>query len=78
MSVKISALSNPEKSADLLDSLVLAERAKFLLNTRIKRVLDAQSSPQSDIALSGLTIVLQGSPGTGKTMTTSKGSNPRI
>lgn len=67
--VEIKALTDSEKCLELMDSLVMDERSKILLDARIEESLSAHRAGTS---MSGVTILLQGQSGTGKTSTASK------
>lgn len=67
--VEIKALTDLEKSLELMDSLVMDERSKVLLDARIEESLSAHRVGMSK---HGMTILLQGQSGTGKTSTASK------
>lgn len=69
--VEITALSNIQRSIQPMESLVLADQSKFLLGNRVENSLKLQSVIQPEIASQGLTVVLKGPTGSGKTMTAS-------
>lgn len=60
-SVDISALADTSKSSQRLDSVVLVQKSKWLLTV----LADANSNTSSDTT-PGLTVLLQGISGTGK------------
>lgn len=71
-SVNVSSLADVGKSAELMDKLVLVQKSKWLLEIRVDEAIKTQVVGPSG----GLTVLLQGLSGTGKTAATSKYSRP--
>lgn len=64
--VKIDALTDVDASHDLMESLIIPRRSKLLLDIRVDDLIDARNTWRTNLASSGLLVLLQGVSGTGK------------
>ena len=68
-SVEINALSDVPKSTNIYGKLVIVQRSKTLLESRINGLLKVPQVTETVAERPGLVVLLRGPPGTGKTAT---------